>query len=899
MHIWALLCFLLCCIWVEITVNSQVRWRRFQEGNFILGALFPITRGHDCGIVREEGLFLVEAFVFKVEACNRGFHSSGGTIGYDIRDTCSNPKVAVREVLDMLSKNNGRSWKNCGSATKGGTNCGVIAIVGPDLSSGALGTSSILSAYGIPQISYGASSSLLDDRSIYSSFFRTCPSDKQLGSSLASLVAHFGWSCINIISSTDLFYLDVATSLKQDLENRTICVSLKKVIRNGEEILQSVFDIRARESVAVNVILGGHDLVVSLFTEVKKLGLTRQVWIGCQAWDRTLPIVERYADAIDGVFWLVPPEEDLGEFKAHASRIESNISKAYCSWLEKDSHWPAFCKSENVGRDSEGLPIVKVGFVMNAVVAIASGLKIISNCGFQKSQGLNCTIGNFSLFLARELILRSLGNEHFISNRNMDRSLNAILDWNVQYEIINMRFTEKRTLVSLGVGKWTEEQKLIINDGEIRWFGNESRVPFSECRDKCPSGFNTKYDNSTCYWNCEKCPRGTYRNNQSSCAECEKDQMPNDVQNACVNKPLTIINTGDVLTVLLLSACGLGVILTLLVIAVIVRYQDTPVVKGTNFPFTIFTLIVLFVWFLSPLLYIAKPSDESCQVRIVSLAMTYTAISSLLLTKTNRLIKIFSAKTITKNPFLGNWWHGFLTCNLMFVQLMLNVAYICFSPPKIAYNYNVMDSLVVTCGGNWRFDIASLGYNTMLSIVCLCLAYQAKNLPKTYNECRWICIAILTNFSSWSIILIIRYSSLIEEIPSLICTIVVLIVSAYSTLSLLLCPKVWLIFLRPIKNTMRATIESTRRYSLEQAGVTNSSNLAALKECPSNLLAGTESPRLHDLNHDAVFITCYPLHEEIRRHSDACLLSMNRFACSLPIIGPRQSHISSLTTVKE
>ena len=151
MHIWALLCFLLCCIWVEITVNSQVRWRRYQEGNFILGALFPITRGHDCGIVREEGLFLVEAFVFKVEACNRGFLSSGGTIGYDIRDTCSNPKVAVREVLDMLSKNNGRSWKNC-SPTKGGTNCGVIAIVGPDLSSGALGTSSILSAYGIPQV---------------------------------------------------------------------------------------------------------------------------------------------------------------------------------------------------------------------------------------------------------------------------------------------------------------------------------------------------------------------------------------------------------------------------------------------------------------------------------------------------------------------------------------------------------------------------------------------------------------------------------------------------------------------------------------------------------------------------------------------------------------------------
>lgn len=93
-------------------------------------------------------------------------------------------------------------------------------------------------------------------------------------------------------------------------------------------------------------------------------------------------MVERYVDVIDGVFWFVLFEEDLGEFKVYVSRIVSNILKVYCLWFEKDSYWLFFCKSENVGWNSVGLLVVKVGFVMNVVVVIVFGLKIIFNCGF-------------------------------------------------------------------------------------------------------------------------------------------------------------------------------------------------------------------------------------------------------------------------------------------------------------------------------------------------------------------------------------------------------------------------------------------------------------------------------------------------------------------------------------
>ena len=139
------------CLRVETTFARRWRWRRFQEGTFIVGALFPITEGPDCETIREESLLLVEAFVHTVNTKNNNSLYSGTTIGYDVRDTCSSPGVALKELLDILGGKKGIASKNC-SFTQAGKSCGVIAIVGPELSSSAIATSGLLSAYGIPQV---------------------------------------------------------------------------------------------------------------------------------------------------------------------------------------------------------------------------------------------------------------------------------------------------------------------------------------------------------------------------------------------------------------------------------------------------------------------------------------------------------------------------------------------------------------------------------------------------------------------------------------------------------------------------------------------------------------------------------------------------------------------------
>lgn len=137
-----------------LRVNTTcARWRRFKDGKFIIGALFPVTQGPECKVVRGEGLLYAEALVYTINMNSNGALSNGNTLGYDIRDSCSSPAIALKEVMDILATGkDGASSGNFSETQPAGNSCGVVAFVGPDFSNSAMVTSGLLSAYGIPQV---------------------------------------------------------------------------------------------------------------------------------------------------------------------------------------------------------------------------------------------------------------------------------------------------------------------------------------------------------------------------------------------------------------------------------------------------------------------------------------------------------------------------------------------------------------------------------------------------------------------------------------------------------------------------------------------------------------------------------------------------------------------------
>ena len=724
------------------------------------------------------------------------------------------------------------------------------------------------------QISYGVSSSLLNDRSIFRTLFRTSFSDKQVAAVLTSLITSFGWSCINIISSKERFHRGIMGNLKRDLKKRDICIALHDAVGSGE-ISSIVMAIKVRRSVFVNVVLGSEDFISKIFSEARRKNLTKRVWIRADMSNERSQLDESYGDVMDGMLTVSVPKEDLGEFKNVVSILAKNVSEMYCTWIEKDSRWSAVCgnRSSEQSVGLQGVSLDKTAYVMNAVLAVTQTVKKVTQCTRNSGQSsFNCLRGNFTLQYARELVLKNLEKITFRNSQNTNISFTSNRELNKEFDIMNVHAICNKTIATTRVGKWTREQRLVINETDIQWPGKEYRVPYSGCRERCPLGTYTKYGWETCWWNCHKCPKGTFNDNHTAtlCKVCPKHQMPNELQTGCVDKPLAVLVFGEMLTVTLLSACGLGEILTLLVLGVLVRYQDTPVVKATNLTFTVLSLLVLAVWFLNPVLYIGKPSDIVCKLRTVSFAVLYTTITAVLLTKTNRLIKIFSA--LKQHCFLSNCWYGFLTCALILVQIGLSVFHLLVFPPRVTYDYSVAGALFMSCEHNLAVDLASLGYDSFLATICSYLAYKSRNLPRAYNEFKWICLSMFTNFLSWTAILICHHTSLHGR-ESYICAIMALILGAYSMLFLLFLPKVRVIFFRPEKNTKQAAIESTRRYSIDQASGIDLSPIQGMT---------------------------------LRRNtSPACLAfqfmngSMNKLPVVKQNLGPRRSQGSIIATIKE
>ena len=61
------------------------------------------------------------------------------------------------------------------------------------------------------QISYASSSSVLSDKMVYPSLFRTAPSDEVLVPALAILVNYYGWKQVAIVTETSPQLLEVCT----------------------------------------------------------------------------------------------------------------------------------------------------------------------------------------------------------------------------------------------------------------------------------------------------------------------------------------------------------------------------------------------------------------------------------------------------------------------------------------------------------------------------------------------------------------------------------------------------------------------------------------------------------------------------------------------------------------
>jgi branched-chain amino acid transport system substrate-binding protein len=103
---------------------------------------------------------------------------------------------------------------------------GVVAVAGAACSGASMGANSILSAAGVPMISYASTSPTLSDAVSYPHFFRVAPSDELQGMALADLVAAQGYASTAIIAMTNDYGAGVANAFETNfnaMDGHSVC----------------------------------------------------------------------------------------------------------------------------------------------------------------------------------------------------------------------------------------------------------------------------------------------------------------------------------------------------------------------------------------------------------------------------------------------------------------------------------------------------------------------------------------------------------------------------------------------------------------------------------------------------------------------------------------------------
>ncbi|XP_040191587.1 vomeronasal type-2 receptor 26-like [Rana temporaria] len=236
--------------------------------------------------------------------------------------------------------------------------------------------------------------------------------------------------------------------------------------------------------------------------------------------------------------------------------------------------------------------------------------------------------------------------------------------------------------------------------------------------------------------------------------KCPDDEFPNEKKDRCVPKLVEFLSyTDDPIVAAFSPVSIVSCLLTGLILGIFIHYRDTPIVKANNRNLSYLLLVSIMLSFLCVFLFLGRPVDITCMLRVTSFGVIFSVAVSSLLAKSIMVCIAFKA-TKPGSPWrkwMGGKLPNCIICVFSLVQVIICVSWLSISPPfQDQDTHSYQGKIIIQCNEGSVIGFYSvLGYMGLLAAVSVIIAFLARTLPDSFNEAKYITFSMLVFCSVW------------------------------------------------------------------------------------------------------------------------------------------------------